>query len=534
MGSQEARNNIGHDEKGKAAAIYEDNNPVERVKGAVALMCNGGTSYVPPKPPPVFKWTTVTPLLAPGALGHVGTPPWLRAINLANHIVNDASGKPFPRHGTERQKLDFAYGFYPDVRYLATSLLSLRVYIHTLVTPLWFLLQHPADRKLPQQVVLHAPEGPVRLLSPLLAGLDRATTADDFDAVAIARSIREHTAREAADAAQTFGQIPFPWLPAATAEAAAVGGLTRPPLPGAVAVEDGTGTAAAVGAAAAQATLSPGGRAATAAAGAAASPLSNLATAASAFGANAATFARLLIDAVSSRTERVIESFMQRQRPQDDTTRAGVAPPEPERPSAPVVGLILEPNDGPHKYAEAERIARQWTDARPAVRLIPVPTGLDWEDRFLLQYGAYRSSPDAQPHPPLWLAQYKNPGELWGEAFCRPRYLCFTPSYLAPLYFADYKKRQGIVSETGIWARFLLTKVLPRVQAGEPLTDAVRSAVIEARAGFAAHGLVNIKQICSGSPGGLGTKKATRAKKDGAAGGVADPVGGPQDLEAVV
>lgn len=88
----------------------------------------------------------------------------------------------------------------------------------------------------------------------------------------------------------------------------------------------------------------------------------------------------------------------------------------------------------------------------------------------------------------------------------------------------DYKKRQGIVSETGVWARHLLTRVLPRLRAGGSLSESVRLAVIEARAHFASHNLLNIKQICSGADGGLGTKKTPRssARKDGDAGGVAD------------
>jgi hypothetical protein len=112
----------------------------------------------------------------------------------------------------------------------------------------------------------------------------------------------------------------------------------------------------------------------------------------------------------------------------------------------------------------------------------------------------------------------------------------FSLEHLSPSSFADYKKRQGIVSETGIWARYLSTLVLPRLRAGEPLADAVRQAVIEARSHFAEHGLVNIKQICSGSPGGLGTKKASRVKKVEAAGhgSVADPGDALLDLEADV
>ena len=112
----------------------------------------------------------------------------------------------------------------------------------------------------------------------------------------------------------------------------------------------------------------------------------------------------------------------------------------------------------------------------------------------------------------------------------------FSREQLSPPFFADYKKRQGTVSETGIWARYLLTKVLPRLRAGEPLANAVRQAVIEAKSHFAKYSLVNIKQICSGAPGGLGTKKASRVKKVGAAGhdGVADPGDALLGLEADV
>ena len=116
MSTMQARLTVCHDSKGKQAKVYEDGNAHETVKSVVQLMGNGGTTYTPPKPAPVFPWKTVTPLASPGALGSVTTPPWVRAIHLANFVVNDATGKPYPRTGTTRAKVDYTYDAYPDVR----------------------------------------------------------------------------------------------------------------------------------------------------------------------------------------------------------------------------------------------------------------------------------------------------------------------------------------------------------------------------------------------------------------------------------
>jgi hypothetical protein len=115
MSTQQARMTLNHDAKGKQARVYEDANPTETVKGVVQLMRNCATTYEPPKPAPIFEWHTVTDLSGGGALGGPNLPPWKRAMHLANHVVNDASGVLYPRKGTLREKIDYTYKFYPDV-----------------------------------------------------------------------------------------------------------------------------------------------------------------------------------------------------------------------------------------------------------------------------------------------------------------------------------------------------------------------------------------------------------------------------------
>lgn len=126
MGTIEARLGLGHDSKGKRAGGYENPMAVATAKTSVQLMGNSLYAMELPKPKPVYPYADVTPLARPGSLGPLGTPAWLRAINLANLVVNDATSMPFPRTGSLSAKLLYVYHSIKDVSYPRVSPVHLR------------------------------------------------------------------------------------------------------------------------------------------------------------------------------------------------------------------------------------------------------------------------------------------------------------------------------------------------------------------------------------------------------------------------
>lgn len=151
--------------------------------------------------------------------------------------------------------------------------------------------------------------------------------------------------------------------------------------------------------------------------------------------------------------------------------------------------LILEPQGTPAAIRrQAASVARCFAEGVSPIRNLATPPGLKLGDRFLLWYGAYVSPGGGLVLPPLWLALYGNPGEVWD------------------------KSRPSFISETRLCAQHLLPHVRQQLTLSPTLAlaSAVRTAEADSVAAFKRQGLNSIKDICSGQPGGLGTLKAVR------------------------
>lgn len=386
--------------------LYEDRNAEQAAADAVRMACNLGTSYVPPKSGAVKPWVDVTNLLHPGDLGPVGTAPWKRCLHAANHFINDATGLVFPRAGTLAEKLSFIFEMNDDVR----CLLSLSLAVHVISsTPVYVQIAV----KLPTQFIDHPPDGPRRDLHPMLLAMQNGVADADapYDATKIAAAARQRRLESASRAPQ----MQLLLLPPRSADAGtAAGGSAEVAAasPGRASAPQRLANALTSG----DAATSPERRAAAPAllTGVNGSPLRFLT-------AGVSGLAQFIQDAMDAAVSRLAPGIFASRVPATCAPRSLLAlEPAAASPSSPHPAPVAVPE--PHLFPEpsglnraaiarsAESVARLFA----SVRQLEIPSSLSLGDRFLLWHGALRI--DSTTLPPLWLAAFGNPGEVWGAS----------------------------------------------------------------------------------------------------------------------
>ena len=134
----------------------------------------------------------------------------------------------------------------------------------------------------------------------------------------------------------------------------------------------------------------------------------------------------------------------------------------------------------------------------------------------MLEYGVYAPVAGGDLLPPPWLShkryrKVENVSSIRSES--RSVFTLYHVYHRLPTRPTSDKKRAGFISETRLLARHLLPLVLSLIAAnpGLSLSDAATSAAAgEQHRMQTDYGLSNIKQICSGAPGGLGKPKKPR------------------------
>jgi hypothetical protein len=381
---------MGHNADGQRSQLYEDKNIADSIRDSVSLSCNLGTSWVPPKQAARLPWKGVTNLTWPGSLGTLrGTERWGRVLNLANIFLNDATGAVFPRKGTEAEKLSFCFNMYPEVSFGGSAAIITLSHCTGLIhhISLLFILQIPENRRLPMLHIDREPSGVRRIPHPLISALDAegAEGPVEFDAVAVSAAARGRDAGIAANAMIRTGAPDFPVL---AGDAVGGGGLGGNPAP-AVLASPIRAAAARTTALLGAAVTSPG------------------------------RYAMALFGELYNVVSAAVQSALPAPVSVGVASRDGGPASGAQQPQ-PMLALKLEPHSASGsareivRAAEAEGMRHANGDGVPRANRLVVPQGLSLSERFSLWYGVYQ--PAGQPvFPPLWLALYGNPGDVWGE-----------------------------------------------------------------------------------------------------------------------